>query len=241
MSSYKVAFYIRVGIGEQLKGYSREGQKSTLDRWVKEMNWKWVKTYLEEASAKDLKREKFQEMILDAKNGLFDGILTVDSSRFFSSTKDLLNVMDDLEKCGIRIHINNLRHIDIYSQQGRFILTNLSAFSEFFRKQLSSKIRAGVKLKMKNEWFGQAPFGYTQISDEIDGRKKNTRLIENPAEQETLKNIKKQRAEGKSYSEIADYLNENNIMTRFSKKNRKCSWHPSTVRNILVRLPINIR
>ena len=55
-----------------------------------------------------------------------------------------------------------------------------------------------------------------------------------------LKNIEKQRAEGKSYSEIAEYLNENNIKTRFTKKNRKCIWHPSTVRNILLRSPIKL-
>ena len=240
MVDYKVAFYIRVSIGEQIKGYSLAGQQSILDAWAKEMNWKWVKTYYDEVSAKNLEREKFQEMITDAKNGLFDSILTVDSDRFSRSTKDLLNVMDDLLKYNIKLHIHNLKHIDIYSQQGRFILTNLAAFSEFFRKQLSSKIRAGVKQKMKNEWFGQAPFGYSQVSDEIGGRKKNTRLIENPKEQETLEKIKELRAEGESYSEIANYLNENKIKTRFTRSDRQCSWHPGTVRNILIRSKLEI-
>jgi len=150
MSKYTVAFYIRVSIGEQSKGYSLEGQKSILEAWVEEEEWKWVKTYYEEASAKDLKREKFQEMITDAKNGLFDGICMVDSDRFSRSTKDLLNVMDDLIKKRVKLHIHNLQHIDIYSEQGRVMLTNLAAYSEFFRSQLASKIRAGVKQKMKN-------------------------------------------------------------------------------------------
>ena len=158
MSKYKVAFYIRVSTGEQTKGYSLEGQKSTLEIWVSDMGWKWVKTYYEESSAKDLNREKFQEMITDAKNGLFNGICMVDSDRFSRSTKDLLNVMDDLLNHGVKLHIYNLQHIDIYSEQGRFTLTNLSAFSEFFRGQLASKIRAGIKQKMKNEWFGKVIF-----------------------------------------------------------------------------------
>ena len=61
-------------MGEQSKGYSLEGQKSTLDDWMEDMGWKWVKTYYDEASAKDTNREKFQELITDAKHELFDGI-----------------------------------------------------------------------------------------------------------------------------------------------------------------------
>ncbi len=240
MSNYKVAYYIRISIGEQSKGYSQEGQKSILDDWVKDKGWKWVKTYFDEASAKDTKREKFQEMITDAKHGLFDGICMVDSDRFSRSTKDLLTIMDDLLDHKVRLHIHNLQHIDIYSEQGRLLLTNLATYSEFFRGQIATKIRAGVKQKMKNEWFGQAPFGYTQVSDDIGGRKKNTRLIKNPKEQNILKKIKELRAEKKSYSEIANYLNENKIETRFTRTDRQCSWHPSTVRNILIRSAVNL-
>ncbi len=54
MSKYKVAYYIRVSTGEQSKGYSLEGQKSTLDDWVKDMEWRWVKTYYDEESAKEI-------------------------------------------------------------------------------------------------------------------------------------------------------------------------------------------
>ena len=240
MPIYKVAFYIRVSKGEQTKGYSVDGQKSTLKSWSEEMNWKWVKTYFEEASAKDLNREKFQEMITDAKNGLFDGICIVDSDRFSRSTKDLLNVMDDLKNYRVKLHIHNLQHIDIYSVQGRFTLTNLAAFSEFFRKQLASKIRAGVKQKMKNEWFGQAPYGYSILSDTKGSRKVNTRLIENLEEQEVLKQMKKLRELGKSYSEIAEALNKDGIPTRYTKEDKKSSWHSSTVRNILIRREIKL-
>ena len=240
MSKYKVAFYIRVSIGEQSKGYSLEGQKSILREWAELEGWKWVKTYHETASAKDTNRERFQEMITDAKNGLFDGICMVDSDRFSRSTKDLLNVMDDLSKKNVKLHIHNLQHIDIYSQQGRVMLTNLAAYSEFFRGQQAAKIRAGIKQKMKNEWFGQAPFGYSQVSDYVDGRKKNTRLIENSEEQEIIKQMKDLREKGNSYSEIANYLNKRGIPTRFTRKNRKSDWHPSTVRNILCRSDVKI-
>ncbi len=235
MSKYKVAYYIRISMGEQSKGYSLEGQKSTLDDWVKDMEWRWVKTYYDEASAKDTNREKFQEMIIDAKHELFDGICMVDSDRFSRSTKDLLNIMDDLLNYGVKLHIHNLQHIDIYSEQGRLLLTNLATYSEFFRGQLASKIRVGVKQKMKTEWFGQAPYGYTIISDDIGGRKKNTRLIKDIGEQKVLTEMKKLREDGKSYSEIATALNKGGIPTRYTRENKKSSWYSTTVRNILNR------
>jgi len=234
-SEYKVAFYIRVSREEQAKGYSPEGQKTTLESWTNEMNWKWVKTYQDEVSGKDTKREKFQEMLTDAKNELFDGICMLDNDRFSRSTKDLLNVMDDLIDFGVKLHIYNLRHIDIYSDQGRFILTNFAAFSEFFRGQLASKIRIGVKQKMKNEWFGQAPYGYSVESDIIGNRRKNTRLVDNPKEQEVLDIMKKMRDEGKSYREISNSLNDKKIPTRMKRKGNKTKWHPITIRNILMR------
>ena len=234
---YKVAYYIRVSREEQAKGYSPEGQKSTLDGWLNEKsNWRWVKTYKDETSGKDIKgREKFQEMIADAKNGLFEGICTYDNDRFSRSTKDVLNIMDDLVSYGVKLHIYTLRHIDIYSDQGRFILTNFAAFSEFFRGQLASKIRVGVKQKMKTEWFGQAPYGYTIVSDVIGNRKKNTRLVENPDEQEVLEIMKKLRGDRKSYSEIAMHLNEQKIKTRYTREDKISSWYSTTVRNILNR------
>jgi DNA invertase Pin-like site-specific DNA recombinase len=159
----------------------------------------------------------------------------LDNDRFSRSTKDVLNIMDDLLSYGVKLHIYNLRHIDIYSDQGRFILTNFAAFSEFFRGQLASKIRVGVKQKMKNEWFGQAPYGYTIVSDVIGNRKRNTHLVKNPEEQLILEEMKKLRDEGRSYNEIATYFNEKRIKTRLRRDGNECSWHPSTIRNILMR------
>jgi site-specific DNA recombinase len=238
--TYKVAYYIRVSREEQAKGYSPEGQKSTLETWIKETGWKWVKTYQDEVSGKDTRRVRFQEMITDAKNGLFNGICMLDNDRFSRSTKDVLNIMDDLQTYGVKLHIYNLRHIDIYSDQGRFILTNFAAFSEFFRGQLASKIRVGVKQKMKNEWFGQAPYGYTIVSDLVGNRKRNTRLVENPEEQILLSEMRQLRNEGKSYTEIAKYLNEKRIPTRLKRNGGECSWYPGTIRNILTRPQVEL-
>ena len=128
--------------------------------------------------------------------------------------------------------------VDIYSKKGKILLNNLEIYNEFFRLQHSSKIRAGVKQKMKNEWFGQAPYGYSIKSDDIQGRKKNTRLIKNIEEQKVISKMQKLREEGNSYNEIAFKLNNECIPTRFSKEGKKSLWFSSTVRNILNRRKI---
>jgi hypothetical protein len=90
---------------------------------------------------------------------------------------------------------------------------------------------------MKNEWFGQAPYGYTVFSDTIGNRRKNTRLVDNPEEQRIIGVMKKMRDEGKSYREIATVLNEQRVPTRMKRKGKKTMWHPITIRNILMRSP----
>jgi hypothetical protein len=90
---------------------------------------------------------------------------------------------------------------------------------------------------MKNEWFGQAPYGYRVQSDIIGNRRKNTRLVDNPQEQEIIEIMKQMRDEGKSYREIANSLNDKKVPTRMKKKGHKTKWHPITIRNILMRSP----
>ena len=51
--------------------------------------------------------------------------------------------------------------------------------------------------------------------------------------------MKELRKDEKSYSEIANYLNENKIETRFTRSDKQFHWHPSTVRNILIRPEVN--
>ena len=43
------------------------------------------------------------------------------------------------------------------------------------------------------------------------------------------------KSEGKSYTEIAQYLNENKIPTRHTRKDKQSDWYSTTVRNILLR------
>jgi len=233
MSQYRVAIYTKTSPTDKNKDYTHEKQQRILKQWSEEMGWKWVKIYSEYDNEKEPLR--YQEMLTDAKNGLFNGICITDTARITSNPADLIQLADDLIRYNVKIHIYDLQHVDIYSEKGRFILKNLDLFEEFHKGRLSVNIKSGIKQKMKNEWFGQPPYGYTIAYDETEGNKGNTRLIEDSKEQEVIEEIKKLRESGKSYAEIASYLNEKQVPTRLKREGHNCSWHPSTVRNILLR------
>ena len=50
----------------------------------------------------------------------------------------------------------------------------------------------------------------------------------------------KLRGEGKSYSEIANFLNEHKIKTRYTREDKISSWYSTTVRNILNRKDVEL-
>ena len=58
--------------------------------------------------------------------------------------------------------------------------------------------------------------------------------------EQVILHMKKLREANKSYNEIADALNREGILTRYSSSNKKSSWYSSTVRNILNRREIKL-
>ncbi|MEM0492583.1 MAG: recombinase family protein [Candidatus Thermoplasmatota archaeon] len=240
MSHYRVAIYTRTIPTDKNKDYTQEKQQKLLKQWSEEMGWKWVKVYSEDDN-RDHNLSRYQEMLTDSKNGLFNGICIIDTKRITNNPGEIIHLLDDLLRYNVRIHIYDLQHVDIYSEKGRFIINNLDLFEEFCKGRLSITIKSGIKQKMKKEWFGQPPYGYTTISDNTQDSKVNTRLVEDPEEQSIIEEIKRLRSSGKSYAEIASYLNEKQIPTRLKREGHNCSWYPATVRNILLRQKIDTK
>jgi site-specific DNA recombinase len=103
------------------------------------------------------------------------------------------------------------------------MLTVLSGFSEFEREVIKERVTNGRKAKKATGVYagGQPKLGY-QVKHEtvnINGKLiTNKSLVIDPKEQELIILIKKHRRSGKSYSEIAKYLNENSYKTKQGKQ-----------------------
>lgn len=125
--------YVRVSTAEQNEQRQIEAiQKYDIEKW-----------FIEKISAKDTNRPKLQEMLEFAREG--DTIHIHDFSRLARSTKDLLDIVETLNKKGIHL-ISNKENIDTSTPTGKLMLTMIGAIAEFERQNLLDRQREGIAI-----------------------------------------------------------------------------------------------
>ena len=84
----------------------------------------------------------------------------------------------------------------------------IDAFAEYERLIIGARTKAALQSKKtRGERVGHIPFGFRLAADGVH-------LIEDPAEQETIRKVEELRASGMSLRQIAAHLNENGITKR---------------------------
>jgi len=106
-------------------------------------------------SGKDRNRPGLDEMMRFARK---DDVLVVESlSRLARSTKDLLNIVDELKAKGVGF-ISQKEQIDTNTPQGKFMLTVFAAMSELERSQILQRQAEGIAIaKQKGVYKGRSP------------------------------------------------------------------------------------
>lgn len=137
--------YIRVSTIEQNEQRQVEAmQQYNIEKW-----------FIEKVSAKDTNRPKLQEMLDYAREG--DTIHIHDFSRLARSTKDLLDIVEKLNKKGITL-ISNKENIDTSTPTGKLMLTMIGAINEFERTNLLERQKEGIAIAKRNgKYKGRKP------------------------------------------------------------------------------------
>lgn len=131
----KVA-YIRVSTVEQNEARQLEAMQS-----------KGIEKYFtEKVSAKDANRPQLQAMLDYVREG--DVVYIHDFSRLARSTKDLLDIIEQLHKKGVSL-ISNKESIDTSTPQGKLMVTMLGAIYEFERANLLERQKEGIAIAVK--------------------------------------------------------------------------------------------
>ncbi len=135
--------YVRVSTIEQNEARQKEAlKKYDIERW-----------YEEKISAKDMNRPKLQEMLDFAREG--DTIIVHDFSRLARNTKDLLDIVENLNGRGITL-ISNKENLDTSTPAGKLMLTMLGAIYEFERANLLDRQREGIAIaKAQGKYKGR--------------------------------------------------------------------------------------
>lgn len=125
--------YVRVSTVEQ----NEDRQLVTMDKYNVE------KIFQEKVSAKDTNRKQLNAMLDFVREG--DTVVIHDFSRLARSTKDLLNIVELLEKKNVTL-LSAKENIDSSTPTGKLMLTMIGAINEFERTNLLERQKEGIAI-----------------------------------------------------------------------------------------------
>ena len=132
--------YVRVSTVEQNEARQLEAlKKHDIEKW-----------YIEKVSGKDTNRPKLQEMLDFVREG--DTVYIHDFSRLARSTKDLLEILEELTAKGVNL-VSNKENLDTSTATGKLMLTVIAAINEFERQNLLERQKEGIEIAKKEGKF----------------------------------------------------------------------------------------
>ena len=151
-----IVAYVRVSTAEQNEARQVEAlEKHGIEKW-----------YIEKVSGKDTKREKLQLMLDFVREG--DVIYIMDFSRLSRSVKDLLEIIELLEKKGVRL-VSLKENLDTHTPTGKLMLTMIAAINEFERNNLLERQREGIEIaKREKKYKGRKPLSLDNFDQVYD-------------------------------------------------------------------------
>lgn len=131
--------YLRVSTDN--KGQTTDNQKKV----IKDMGLvvdQWVSEEGVSGTIRAFERPAFSEMLSKMVSG--DTMILVAIDRLGRTASDILNVIEEMTKRGIKIRVAQFDGIDITSAMGKMIITCMSAMAELERNILVERTRAGL-------------------------------------------------------------------------------------------------
>ncbi|MBQ7802559.1 recombinase family protein [Candidatus Saccharibacteria bacterium] len=146
LTKKRVAAYARVSSDKDAAENSLESQINYFTHKIAEHpGWVFVSMYADNgiSGTKD-DRPEFQRMLLDARSGKLDIIITKSITRFARNVVLLLEVMREMTSLGINILFEN-DHISSMSAQGELLITFLALHAEEQAKSASDNKRWQIR------------------------------------------------------------------------------------------------
>lgn len=167
----RVTFYARVSSEKDEQLNSLENQISYYENLIKtNPKWEYVEGYIDEGlSGKSTKkRQSFNRMIADGKNGLFDFVITKEISRFARNTVDSLNYTRELLDYGVGIYFES-NNVNTFDQRSEFVLSLMSSIAQNELRVLSERVKFGhAQAIEKGVVLGNSRiFGYDKLKKHL--------------------------------------------------------------------------
>ncbi len=224
-----VCAYCRVSTDKKDQLNSLDAQRDYFDEAFKvRENWKMRTIFADNGiSGTSLKnRDKFEQMIREAKSGKYQLIITKSVSRFSRNVGDSIQIAEDLRRHNVVIWFMTDR-ITTDDKDYRKLLIAASDAAEAESRAASERVRWGQRYKMQQGVvFGRKEmFGYNIKKNE--NGKQYFEII--PDEAEIVRQIFRMYANGLGTFKIARRLEEQGVQT----KRYKNGWSNTVILKIL--------
>ncbi len=147
----RVTFYARVSTDFNVQLNLLDNQITYYTDFIrKNPNWEYVDGYVDEgiSGVSTAKRGRFNEMIEDAKAGMFDLIVTKEVSRFARNTLDSIRFTRELLASGVAVYFQN-DNINTLDEDSELRLTIMSSMAQDESRKISNRVRFGHQQAIK--------------------------------------------------------------------------------------------
>lgn len=235
--------YIRVSTERQAQeGYSVAAQKENLTDFAKDQGWNIFDIYADEGiSGKNIQdRPDVKRLINDIKSKQVDVVVLYKFDRLTRDMSDTEDIIKLIQDCGIEVYTISGGAIDVSTATGRFMIRINGAVAQLEREQTMERVKTAFVQKVKEgkSLCSSTPsYGYNRPKhQEIQTINKDEAIV--------VKRIFKMYIAGKTFTEIANILNAEDIPTkkkgRIQKKRHlnetyviNSVWQAKTIRLIL--------
>lgn len=144
--------YARVSTEEQ----NEARQLQSFDSYSEKIK----KVFIDKLSGKDTNRPQLRAMLDYVREG--DVVVVSDFSRLARSTKDMLQIVQELTDKGVGL-ISLKENVDTNTPQGRFMLTVFAALAELERETILQRQREGIAIaKQQGKYKGRKPIPFNE-------------------------------------------------------------------------------
>ena len=220
----RVAAYARVSSdsADQLNSYLAQVDYYT--RFISSReDWELVDVYADEGltGMETRKRDDFNRMIADCREGKIDRILVKSVSRFARNQEDYIYYMRELLRLGVTISFEK-ENLDTGKMNSEQVADIYGAFAQIETTGHSANMRISNRIRMEKGIYtpNSVPYGYRQENRKIE-------IV--PEEAETVRKIFQMYLCGRGRLDIANELNKCNV----PRENGTNKWHRETIRYIL--------
>lgn len=129
--------------------------------------------FTDKISGKSIERPNLQLMMNFVREG--DIVIVESISRFARNTKDLLELIEELEEKNVKF-VSQKENIDTNTAMGRFILTVFAAIAELERQYIRDRQREGIDIAISEGRFNGRPKKKIENFDEVYNALKNNQI-----------------------------------------------------------------